>query len=115
MRKLIALVLILGVLAGQAALAAEEKDPLDIPIKHLYSAPLEDAGLIYKIPIEVKLLDISEDTNWYKVKISFNIGPFSYTYVGWTHIPVGKILAERKKEPDKIARLPNNCWVIDEQ
>ena len=40
---------------------AEEKDPLNFPIKQLYSAPMHDAGLIFEIPIEVVLLDINPE------------------------------------------------------
>lgn len=98
MKKLIAIVLLLTfILVGQAALAADQKDPLDIPIKQLYSAPAEGSNLILDIPIDVKLLDISEDGNWYKVRLSYGIGPFNYTYVGWTNIPVAEILAKREK------------------
>lgn len=105
MKKWIAaLLLIFITLAGNAALAAGDSS-LDVPVKTLYSAPLEDSNVIYDIPIEVKLLDISEDGNWYKVKISFYIGPFGYTYVGWANIPVANILAERQKPAPEIASL----------
>lgn len=103
MKKWIAISLLIFILfAGKAALAADNTS-LDVPVKTLYSAPLEDSNVIYDIPIEVKLLDISEDGNWYKVKISFYIGPFGYTYVGWANIPVARILAER--EAAEIAYL----------
>ena len=63
-----------------------------------------DFNLIYNIPVEVKLLDVSADANWYKVEISYSLGPLSYTYQGWTQIPIGAILAERRKNPtDNIA------------
>lgn len=105
MKKLIAITLLISVFfLGQAVLASHEQ-PLDLPVKTLYSAPLEDSNVIYNFPIEVKLLDISPDGNWYKVKISFYIGPFGYTYVGWANIPVTNILAERDKEIHDLASL----------
>jgi len=107
MKKLIALTIILAAFAG-IVWAGEPavKSAYDLPVKKLYSAPSEDATLVLDIPIEVKLLDISEDGNWYKVKIAYAVGPFSYTYVGWSNIPVGNILAEREKIASKIAVLP---------
>jgi len=103
MKKWIAILLLIAVLFTAKAALANEKDPLEVSVKTLYSAPLEDSNVIYDIPLEVKLLDISEDGNWYKVKISFYIGPFGYTYVGWANIPVARILAER--EAAEIAYL----------
>jgi hypothetical protein len=107
MKKLIAILFIIIFIASQAALAAENP-VLDLPVKRLYSAQSEDSNVIYDIPIEVKLLDISEDGNWYKVKISFNLGPLCYKYVGWSHIPVAEIMAEREKEAKKVATLPSD-------
>jgi hypothetical protein len=105
MKKLIAIIILISVfLAGQAALASEE-GPLDIPVKKLYSAPIDNSNLILDIPIEVKLLDISPDGNWYKVKISYNIGPFGYTYVGWSHIPVMDVILVRDEDTSDIAHL----------
>jgi hypothetical protein len=98
------IILISAILLGQASLAANG-DPLDIPVKQLYSAPLAGSNLILDIPIEVKLLDISPDGNWYKVKISYNIGPFGYTYVGWSHIPVMDVISERDEDTSDIAYL----------
>ncbi len=104
MKKLIAITLLISVFfLGQAVLASHE--PLDLTVKTLYSAPLEDSNVIYNFPIEVKLLDISPDGNWFKVKISFYIGPFGYTYVGWANIPVTNILAERDTETLDLASL----------
>ena len=105
MKKLIAITILVSVLLGASALAVTVGDELNIPVKKLYSAPLDGSNEIYEIPVEVVLLDISEDGNWYKVKISYWIGPFSYTYVGWTHIPVEDIRPKRDAEYDDIACL----------
>jgi hypothetical protein len=101
MKKTLILLALLLALAGCAFASA--KDPYSIEVKRLYSAPDENSQLIFAIPIEVKLLDISSDANWGKVKIAFNLGPLSYTYIGWAKIPVGEILASRM---DKLAKAP---------
>lgn len=102
MKKTLLFLALILVLAG-CAFAATAKDPYNVEVKKLYSAPDENSQLIFNIPIEVKLLDISSDANWGKVKIAFNLGPLSYTYVGWVKIPVGEILAARM---DKLAKAP---------
>jgi hypothetical protein len=105
MHKWIAAILIIGFIIGQGAFAIDEEKPLDYPIKQLYAEPTENSRLIYEIPIDVKLLDISEDANWHKVKISYNVGPFHYEYTGWAKIPIGETIVDREKEPGEIASL----------
>lgn len=102
MRKLFIAILALSILVG-IGFAAAAADPYTMQVKKLYSAPDENSNLIYNIPIDVQLLDVSNDGNWYKVKISFNLGPLGYTYVGWANIPVGEILAART---EKVAKVP---------
>ncbi|OGB88978.1 hypothetical protein A2625_04545 [candidate division WOR-1 bacterium RIFCSPHIGHO2_01_FULL_53_15] len=87
------------ILIGSVLAAA--KEPYNLEVRTLYSAPDETSNVMYKIPIEVKLLDVSADANWHKVKIGFAFGPLSYTYVGWVKIPVGEILAARM---EKVAK-----------
>ncbi|MBI5399516.1 hypothetical protein HZB07_02720 [Candidatus Saganbacteria bacterium] len=95
MKKAIAILLMLGLImpfiAGFAALA-DEKTELNVAIKQLHSEPDLLTKTIFEIPISVTLLDISPDGNWYKVRISYAVGPFNYIYVGWANIPVGKSL-----------------------
>jgi len=96
-KSLVAILLLL-VLALQAS-------GLNFAVKELYSSPSANSNLIYKIPIEVKLIDISDDGNWYKVKLSYAIGPFTYTYIGWAEIPVGETLFAKQggtKADDQI-------------
>ncbi|MEA3494043.1 MAG: hypothetical protein U9R38_06620 [Candidatus Margulisiibacteriota bacterium] len=88
MKKWIAAILIIGFFAGQGTFAS----PLNYSVKELYANPTENSRLIYKIPVEVTLLDVSENANWHKVKISYNVGPFRYEYVGWVQIPIGKTI-----------------------
>ncbi|MGB9613055.1 MAG: hypothetical protein ACPL4K_02615 [Candidatus Margulisiibacteriota bacterium] len=102
MKRALIILLSLLLLSGAVlALQAVKSEPYDLQVKKLYSAPDENSNLVYNIPIEVKLLDISEDSNWYKVKISFSLGPLSYTYVGWAQIPVGEILTARSHKVAK--------------
>ena len=101
MKKILVLLLLLSALIGCAVAAT--KDPYNLEVKKLYSAPDENSQLIFNIPIEVKLLDVSTDANWGKVKIAFNLGPLCYTYIGWVKIPVGEILASRM---EKLAKAP---------
>ena len=104
MKKLIAGLLISAFILASAGFAAGG-NPLNYPIQRLYAAPTEDSNLIFEIPIDVKLLDISEDANWHKVEISFGIGPFIYTYVGWTYIPLKQLLREKE--------LPNAALFLE--
>jgi hypothetical protein len=102
MKRLIATtIMVLTLLLSGAPLLAAGNDPLDLTIKEIYLTPSKNASLVFKIPIEVRLLDISSDCNWYKVKISFSLGPLCYTYTGWVNIPVGQVVAE-KLTPQKM-------------
>ncbi|MFH1542335.1 MAG: hypothetical protein ABIE84_04515 [bacterium] len=108
MRKLIAItMLICFIVFGQLVWAnfLTEKTPLNYDIKTLRSEPNNDSSIIYKFPIEVSLLDISEDGDWYKVSINYMIGPFIYTYVGWTHLPINTLKAKLEAE-DNYAETP---------
>ena len=102
MKKTLVYITLILVLAG-CSFAATAKDPYDLQVKNVYSAPDENSQLIFSIPIEVKLLDVSTDANWGKVRIAFNLGPLCYTYVGWVKIPVGEIVASRM---EKLAKVP---------
>jgi len=97
-KVLIAVIMIFFAACGLSAAFAVGTQPIDIPVKTLYSAPSDSSNVIYQIPIEVKLLDISEDGNWYKVKIAYRLGPLYYNYVGWTNLPLYDILAERQAQ-----------------
>ncbi len=103
MKKALIFLALILVLAG-AVFAAAAKDPYNLEVKKVYSSPDENSQLIFAIPIEVRLLDISSDANWGKVKIAFNLGPLCYTYVGWVKIPVGEIVASRL---EKMAKAPS--------
>ena len=90
MKKLIAFIICMIVLAGATLSGAV--DPLNIPLKKLLSSPNDKAKVVFEIPIEVKILDVSKDFDWYKVNISFKLGPFEQSHTGWVKIPFDEIL-----------------------
>jgi hypothetical protein len=104
MKKALALAIILMSLVLCLAPAwAAEPTPYSLKVKQLYAAPDGRSKVVFDIPVDVKLLDISEDANWYRVFIQFNLGPACFRYTGWAYIPVGTILAER--DAKKVAIL----------
>lgn len=96
MKKAAYVIVVFAIIMGIFAPVFADSTPYNHEIKKLYSAPGTESKIVYDIPLEVKLLDVSEDANWYKVKIQFYLGPACFKYSGWTYIPVGKILAERE-------------------
>ena len=70
-------------------------DPYDYPIVKLYEKATTHSKEIYKIPVEIKLLDINEELTWFKIKIGFSLGPVKFNYVGWTHLPIEKLILEK--------------------
>ena len=106
MKKTIAITLIIGFFLSQGLIAAEAQEAINFPIKQLRSAPSEDSSVVFDIPVEVTLLDINDDLNWYKVRIAFAIGPFRYSYEGWTQIPIEQILAAEAGELPTLAQAP---------
>ncbi len=104
MKKLVFGILALIFVLGVAASADSAAPNYNIEVKNIYAAPDDNSALVYSIPIEVKLLDISADNNWYKVKISYRLGPLSNTIVGWTQIPVGDVITARQKAMDDVAK-----------
>ncbi len=95
MKKALFLLLIFCFTLGIFVPVLAKSDSYDHQVKRLYSDPDGTSNVVYIIPIEVKMLDVSEDANWYKVGIQFNMGPICFKYSGWAYIPIGQILAER--------------------
>lgn len=86
---------------GLAGLSIAQNYPVNYQLKELRADPDNEAKLIYSIPLEVKMLEISEDYNWYKVKISFSFGPLCSTYIGWANIPIGDVITAQAKAAQK--------------
>jgi len=95
MKNIIIGIVVFGVIMAFYGVAGAA-DPYNFQVKTLYANPGADNKVVYDIPIEVRMLDASEDMNWYKVKIQFNLGPACFKYTGWAYIPVGSIIAERE-------------------
>ena len=101
MKALVAILLVITALSiFSCAYALNE--PYNVKVKELYASP-GSSKVVYSIPIDVKMLDVTEDANWYKVYLRFNLGPVEFKYVGWAYIPGGDILAERAVSKAKIA------------
>lgn len=115
MKKLLLIALVIAFSLCVGTNYAEEKYPYDFAVREIYSAPSENSNLVLRIPIEVKLLDISDDCNWFKVKVAYSLGPLNYTYVGWTKIPIGDSLATREKFYTKIDRPADEETVYSAQ
>lgn len=96
MKQAILLAMIFAVLAGYFV-PSFAVDPYNHQVRSLYDRPDGTSKIVYNIPIEVRMLDVSDDANWYKVKIQFNLGLASFNFSGWAYIPVGQILAERNR------------------
>lgn len=99
MNKMPIIILFFVILSANIAMG--EMAPLSL--KKLYAAPTTTSKIVFDIPVDVTLLDMSEDLNWYKVKIAFNLGPLQYKYTGWTKIPVGDVVAARMEKLKQAA------------
>lgn len=98
MRKT-ATILILILVCGTLVSAGMAADPYNYEIKSIYKEPSTKSTTIYRVPAEIKMLDMSADANWFKIKIEFKMGLIRFQYIGWTYIPVGEILVKRYTEP----------------
>ncbi len=78
------------------SLAFDSNIYVDIPAKVLLYEPTKEAEVAYEIPVEVKLLGFTEDKNWYKIKVAYDLFMLGhYEYTGWCYIPIGKLLEEK--------------------
>lgn len=96
MKKALAISICLIMFFGISTPIFAGETPYNYKVKQLYAKPDGRSKIVYDIPIEVKLLDVSEDANWYKVYLEFSLGLIRFNYSGWAYIPVGKLLAERE-------------------
>jgi hypothetical protein len=97
MKKAVLLLIIFALLAG--ILPSPQAFAVNInnhKIDRLFDAPDGKSNVIYNVPIDIRLLDISDDANWYKVQLKFSIGPAHFNIVGWAYIPIGDFLIERE-------------------
>ena len=75
-------------------------------IKKILASPTKNASVNFEIPMDVTILDVTDDLNWYKVKIGFDfLG--HHEYQGWSYIPIGNYIRENEKKPnDALAPKP---------
>jgi hypothetical protein len=107
MKKSIAIFTLFTIILMGNTLAVAQNNSLKIPIKKLYSAPKENSKLIFDVPMEVNIIEISEDGNWVRVEVSYSFGLLSNSFEGWTYIPLSEIMA--KKESESTESTPVVC------
>ena len=102
--KIAAILLLLAFILLAVALSAASPGGnvyFNLPIKTLLAEPTPEAEVVYDIPIDVKMLGISEDKNWYKVRIAFDLVFLGrYEYAGWVYAPELKDLFLGKASPE---------------
>lgn len=102
--RVAAIILTVIILMSAGAMAA---DPYAHKIAKLYEQATIHSKEIYNIPIEVRLLDLSEDLTWFKVSLQFYLGPVKFNYTGWTNIPIGPMLAQKRGTDGQIIAKNN--------
>ncbi|MFA4858245.1 MAG: hypothetical protein WC901_06840 [Candidatus Margulisiibacteriota bacterium] len=89
MTKTIVCTLLLALVLAAAAPMSQAFVPFKTQLKTLYADPNKDADVVFRFPIEVTMLGMTEDLNWFKVRIKFELAFIRYEYTGWVNIPVG--------------------------
>lgn len=87
--SIFAIILLLALLAN----TARSSLPFKMQIKNIYESPSLDSKVVYEIPADVKIIDMTDDRNWYRVRIEFMI-PFlgTFNYKGWVNVPMGEVI-----------------------
>ena len=101
MRKLsflIVIILIIGgfysgltVAAAGQTWSEQEIIALDIPVTQMLAEPTAEASANFIFPIDLKILSMTPDHNWFKVRIAYTlplVGHFEYS--GWCYVPLGE-------------------------
>ena len=92
MRHKILKIIIFGLIIAFFAMPSFADDGntyFQMPFKKLLEEPHLDANLVYEIPIDVKLLGVTKNRNWYKVSIEFDLLFLGhYKYSGWVFAPI---------------------------
>lgn len=66
----------------------------------MYAEPSASSKVVYEFPLELTLLDVSDDMNWFKIRVKFDFLFIHYDYVGWVNLPASKILLLKDYVPD---------------
>lgn len=96
MRNKIPVILILVGILAFGALAT----PLNVTIKKMHESPAANSKVVYEFPIDIILLDVSDDLNWFKVRIKFEFAFIRYDFTGWVNIPVNKVISPEEYFPN---------------
>lgn len=92
-----ALCLLLVVALSLPAFSTDNNIYFEMPIKLLREQPSAESPIVYELPIDVALVGMSEDGNWYRVKIAYDLMFLGhYEYTGWAHAPVRSLSEEAK-------------------
>ena len=94
MRRFIYIVCIIICLSALGSFSSFAFHDTDIQVQRLHEKPEAGSNSVFELPIEVRLLGYTKDRNWYKIKVSFNLGLVNFTYIGWAHVPIGSPEAE---------------------
>ncbi len=107
MRRITSILLIFGLIMVFFAIPSFADDgdiSFKLPFKKLLAEPRADANLVFEFPIDVKLLGISKDRNWYKVSIEYDLLFFGhYKYTGWVYAPIENQIRMAEEEVTKQA------------
>jgi hypothetical protein len=91
-------VLVIGTLCLSAPLL-DGHIYFNLPLKTMYAEPTEEANVVYEFPIDVRILGMTRDKNWFKVSMEFDLLFLGhYKYSGWVHAPLGDMIEQEKLE-----------------
>lgn len=96
MRNFVLITLLLLIMLSFSAPA----DLLNIPIKKMYAEPSINSKVVYEFPLNLTLLDVSDDMDWFKIRLKFDFLFVHYDYTGWVNIPSSKISVLKEYKPD---------------
>jgi len=102
MKNSILKITLVGLLVCWLAGSAAAFVPFRVPIKLMHKTPSANSEVVYEIPIEVTLLGMTEDLNWFRARIKFEFALIKCDYTGWLHIPVGETFKLPKLAPQNI-------------
>jgi len=88
------LALLLLIAFEAAAFAADGTLSFDYPVKRLLDKPSAEANVNFEIPIDVRIIGMTPDKNWFKVKIAYDLVFLGrYEYTGWVYAPIENVAA----------------------
>ena len=88
------LALLLLIAFASAGFAADSTLSFDYPIKRLLASPSAESNVNFEIPIDVRIIGMTPDKNWFKVKIAYDLVFLGrYEYTGWVYAPIENVAA----------------------